>query len=251
MLAIPCLMICLQSVIARFACTLTCLCAVHAFYPMPPDMLAIRACALCMHPDMPVRSSCSLSHASWHACKLWIRALHAPWHAFAHCMLAMACLLTWLQTVHARFACALFMLAIPCLLTCWQSVHARFACTLTCLSEQRYIKKTLTALLLMGIDWALQYKMNNVWLALTQKGLLRKMHYYSTVLCRGKVFSEKKAVIPNLLLAELWHWTRCCLLAFDRSIDLKTLRCLTDTLKILNSVLAIGMKELVLNSDSP
>jgi len=44
--------------------------------------------------------------------------------------------------------------------------------------------------------------MNNVWLAPTQKGLLREMHYYSTVLCRGKVFSEKKAVLANLLLAE-------------------------------------------------
>jgi hypothetical protein len=44
--------------------------------------------------------------------------------------------------------------------------------------------------------------MNNVWFAPTQKGLLREMHYYFSVLCRGKVFSEKKAVIPNLLLAE-------------------------------------------------
>jgi hypothetical protein len=54
------------------------------------------------------------------------------------------------------------------------------------------IKKTLTALLLMGIDRALQYKMNNVWLALIQKGLFREMHYYSIVLCRGKSFPKRK-----------------------------------------------------------
>ncbi len=193
MLAIPCLLTCLQIVHALFACNLTCLCAVHARYSMPPDMLANCEYALFMHPDMPVHSACPCS---------------MPPDMLANC------------------ACALCMLAIPCVLTFWKSVHARFARTLTCLSEQRYIKKTLTALLLMGIDWALQYKMNNVWLAPTQKGLFREMQYYSTVLCRGKVFSEKKAVIPNLLLAELWHWTRCCLLAFDRSIDIKTLRCL-------------------------
>ncbi len=80
MLSIPCLLTCLQSVHALFACNLTRLCAVYVLYPMPPDMLANCAYALFMHPDMP----------------------------FAQCMLAVACLLTCLQTVHARFSCSLY-----------------------------------------------------------------------------------------------------------------------------------------------
>ncbi len=73
-------------------------------------------------------------HASWHACNLCMRSLHAPWHACAQCMLAIPCLLTCLQTVHARYymhpdmpvrsACSLYHASWHDCNLCMRSLHA-------------------------------------------------------------------------------------------------------------------------------